>query len=110
MILTEEWARRWREDGISVNAMHPGWADTAGVQRSLPRFRKILKSILRDAESGADTAIWLVAKRPSQPEEELVWFDRAVRTAHVYPHTRTTRETPQSLVAWLEAELGRGPR
>mgnify|MGYP000064480592 FL=1 len=68
------------------------------------------QSILRDAESGADTAIWLVAKRPSQPEEELVWFDRAVRTAHVYPHTRTTRETPQSLVAWLEAELGRGPR
>jgi dehydrogenase/reductase SDR family protein 12 len=90
--------------------MHPGWADTAGVKRSLPRFRKILKSILRDESSGADTAIWLAATRPSQPEEELVWFDRKPRTAHVYPHTRATRETPQSLVAWLDAELAKGPR
>ena len=31
MILTEEWARRWAKDGIVVNAMHPGWADTPGV-------------------------------------------------------------------------------
>jgi len=31
MILTEEWARRWARDGIVVNAMHPGWADTPGV-------------------------------------------------------------------------------
>jgi dehydrogenase/reductase SDR family protein 12 len=110
MVLNQYWRTTYGAIGIDFFVMHPGWADTAGVQRSLPRFRKILKSILRDAESGADTAIWLVAKRPSQPEEELVWFDRAVRTAHVYPHTRTTRETPQSLVAWLEAELGRGPR
>jgi NAD(P)-dependent dehydrogenase (short-subunit alcohol dehydrogenase family) len=30
MILTEEWARRWARDGIVVNALHPGWADTRG--------------------------------------------------------------------------------
>ena len=30
--------------------MHPGWADTDGVKRSMPRFRKILQLILRDAE------------------------------------------------------------
>ena len=28
MILTEEWASQWARDGIVVNAMHPGWADT----------------------------------------------------------------------------------
>jgi dehydrogenase/reductase SDR family protein 12 len=110
MVLNQYWRDTYRSQGIDFFVMHPGWADTAGVKRSLPRFRKILKSILRDEKSGADTAIWLAAKRPSQPEQELVWFDRKVRTAHVYPHTRATRETPQSLVAWLQTELARGPR
>jgi dehydrogenase/reductase SDR family protein 12 len=109
MVLNQYWRDNYRARGIDFFVMHPGWADTAGVQRSLPRFRKILKSILRDAKSGADTAIWLAAQRPPQPEEELVWFDRKVRPAHVYLHTRSTRETPQSLVAWLQAELARGP-
>ena len=71
----------------------------------MPRFRKILQLILRDAESGADTALWLAATRPSQPEQELVWFDRKVRTAHVYPRTQATKDTPQSLVAFLERDL-----
>jgi len=110
MVLNQYWRDIYGSRGIDFFVMHPGWADTAGVKRSLPRFRKILKSILRDEKSGADTAIWLAAKRPSQPEEELVWFDRKVRSAHAYPQTRVTRETPQSLVAWLETELARGPR
>jgi hypothetical protein len=89
--------------------MHPGWADTDGVKRSLPRFRKILRPILRDAASGADTALWLAGTRPTQPEHELVWFDRAIRPAHVYERTRVTKDTPQSLVAYLESELARQP-
>ncbi len=32
MVLTQEWAREWANDGIVVNAMHPGWADTPGVR------------------------------------------------------------------------------
>jgi dehydrogenase/reductase SDR family protein 12 len=79
------------------------------VKRSLPRFRKILKSILRDAASGADTALWLAGTRPSQPEHDLVWFDRAIRPAHVYDRTRVSKDTPQSLVAYLDAELARQP-
>ena len=85
--------------------MHPGWADTDGVKRSLPRFREILKLILSDAASGTDTAIWLALIRPSQEEKELVWFDRKARTAHVYPHTRTSKDTPQSLLAFLDREV-----
>jgi NAD(P)-dependent dehydrogenase (short-subunit alcohol dehydrogenase family) len=38
MILTEEWAEKWEDDGIAVNAMHPGWADTPGVESALPGF------------------------------------------------------------------------
>jgi dehydrogenase/reductase SDR family protein 12 len=64
---------------------------------------------LRDERSGADTAIWLAATRPDQPEQELVWFDRKVRTAHAYERTRVTKDTPASLVAALQAELAKGP-
>lgn len=30
VVLSEEWAKRLRSDGIAVHAMHPGWADTPG--------------------------------------------------------------------------------
>ena len=109
MVLNQHWRDTYGPRGLTFYVMHPGWADTEGVQRSLPRFRKILKSILRDSASGGDTAIWLAATRPPQPEQELVWFDRAVRPAHVYERTRATRDTPQSLVAYLDKELARLP-
>ncbi len=109
MVLNQYWRDKYRAKGFTFYVMHPGWADTDGVKRSLPRFRKILKSILRDSVSGTDTAIWLAATRPAQEEKELVWFDRAPRTAHAYERTRVTKETPQSLVDYLEKELARFP-
>ena len=109
MVLNQYWRDTYGPKGLTFYLMHPGWADTDGVKRSLPRFRKILKSILRDAESGADTALWLAGTRPTQPEHELVWFDRAIRPAHAYERTKLSKETPQSLVAYLEKELDRFP-
>jgi len=110
MVLNRHWRDTYGPLGIDFYVMHPGWSDTAGVQRSLPRFRKILRPILRDERSGADTAIWLAGTRPRQPEQELVWFDRKVRTAHVYERTRATKDTPATLVAFLQRELDKGPR
>ena len=109
IVLNQYWRDTYGSRGIAFYVMHPGWADTDGVKRSLPRFRKILRSILRDAAAGADTALWLAGTRPAQPEHELVWFDRAIRPAHVYDRTRTTKDTPRSLVAYLESELARQP-
>jgi dehydrogenase/reductase SDR family protein 12 len=109
MVLTQFWRAKYGPQGFTFYVMHPGWADTDGVKRSLPRFRRILKSVLRDAKSGADTALWLAATRPTQPENEVVWFDRKVRPAHVYARTRISNDTPESLVAWLDAELARLP-
>ena len=109
MVLNQYWRDTYGSRGIAFYVMHPGWADTDGVKRSLPRFRKILRPILRDAASGADTALWLAGTRPTQPEHELVWFDRAIRPAHVYERTRVTKDTPQSLVAYLKSELARQP-
>jgi dehydrogenase/reductase SDR family protein 12 len=110
MVLNQHWRDAYGSRGIDFYVMHPGWSDTAGVKRSLPRFRKILRPILRDERSGADTAIWLAGTRPKQPEQELVWFDRKVRTAHVYERTRVTKDTPATLVAYLQGELDKGPR
>ena len=108
MVLNQYWRDTYGPKGFTFYVLHPGWADTEGVQRSLPRFREILKSILRDARSGTDTALWLAARRPAQEEKELVWFDRKARTAHVYPHTRTTKDTPKTLVDFLEREMAKG--
>ena len=107
IVLNQYWRDKYGSRGIAFYVMHPGWADTDGVKRSLPRFRKVLKSILRDEASGADTALWLAGTRPAQPEEELVWFDRAIRPAHMYERTKTSKDTPQSLVAYLDSELAR---
>ncbi len=109
MVLNQYWRDRYGPRGFTFYVMHPGWADTGGVQRSMPRFRKILQSVLRNTESAADTALWLAAIRPPQKEQELVWFDRKPRTAHVYARTRITQATPQSLVDFLEIELARIP-
>jgi dehydrogenase/reductase SDR family protein 12 len=109
MVLNQYWRDKYRSKGFTFYVMHPGWSDTDGVKRAMPRFRRILKSVLRDAASGTDTALWLAATRPPQEEKELVWFDRKARTAHVYERTRITKETPDSLVAYLDRELARFP-
>jgi dehydrogenase/reductase SDR family protein 12 len=109
IVLNQYWRDKYGSKGITFYVMHPGWADTEGVKRSLPRFRKILKSVLRDSASGGDTAIWLAAARPAQPEAEAVWFDRKLRPAHVYARTRVSKDTPQSLAEYLEQELAKFP-
>lgn len=84
--------------------MHPGWTDTEGVKTAMPRFRKILRLVLRDGEQGGDTAIWLAAKRP-QADPAGFWFDRKPRSAHAYAATRKTRYTPEDLAAFLDKDI-----
>ncbi|MHA7651380.1 SDR family NAD(P)-dependent oxidoreductase [Mycobacterium sp. ML4] len=77
-------ARRW--SGIGVYSMHPGWADTPGVASSLPGFRRLTGPLLRTAEEGADTAVWLAATKPAPPTG-LFWHDRRPRPVHYLPTT-----------------------
>lgn len=103
VVLSEHWRQQWTAGGRRSYVMHPGWVDTPGVKRSLPRFRAALRAILRDEAAGADTALWLAATRPAQPPGEHVWFDRRARPAHVAARTRLTRDNAESLVAALQA-------
>ena len=105
MSLNQHWREHYGPQGMTFFVMHPGWADTAGVERSLPRFRKLLGSALRDTESAADTAVWLAATRPAQPSPEGIWFDHKLRPAHVYGHTRTTTETAATLADFMQRQL-----
>jgi NAD(P)-dependent dehydrogenase (short-subunit alcohol dehydrogenase family) len=90
VILTELWAERLRGSGISVHSMHPGWADTPGVRTSLPRFRKLMRPLLRDADQGADTVVWLVTAPEPADNSGLFWHDREPRRLHRVPWTRET--------------------
>ena len=93
--LNELWAERLADRNVVCHAVHPGWADTPGVERSLPRFRTIVGPLLRTPEQGADTLVWLAA----DPDEPLAttgrfWLDRRPRPIHRLPATRRS-DTPE---------------
>ncbi|MEH6592081.1 MAG: SDR family NAD(P)-dependent oxidoreductase [Halioglobus sp.] len=88
MVVTEEWAKSWAEDGIVVNAMHPGWADTPGVKSALPEFRKLTQHVLRSSEEGADTIIWLAVASEARRVSGKLFLDRVARPTHILKKTR----------------------
>jgi dehydrogenase/reductase SDR family member 12 len=100
VILTELWAERLRGSGISFHSMHPGWADTPGVQDALPRFRKLMRPLLRDARQAADTIVWLVTASEPAERSGLFWHDREPRPLHRVPWTRETADERERL--WEE--------
>ena len=96
--LNEMWAKE--EPYVEFAAMHPGWADTPGVQESLPLFRTLTKPILRSAEQGADTIAWLAAVRPLPDRSGLFWSDREVRPIHKLPQTKKSDTTSAREALW----------
>lgn len=105
--LTEYWRGQYGQRGIDCYVTHPGWVDTAGVQRSLPSFRKWYRPILRNALSGVDTALWLAATRPQQAQAGI-WFDRALRSTHIFSLTQEG-DSAEALVAALHHALKANP-
>ncbi|WP_374454016.1 SDR family NAD(P)-dependent oxidoreductase [Nocardioides sp.] len=94
-------ADRWASDRITVATMHPGWADTPGVQESLPTFRKVTRPVLRDDAQGADTSVWLAAVEPAPPTGRF-WHDRVERPTSLLPSTRPDAPTQDRAWAWLQ--------
>lgn len=98
-------ADRWSLAGIHASAMHPGWADTPGVQESLPRFRAITRPVLRDDAQGADTSVWLVGTEPAPPTGRF-WHDRRARPIDILPSTRASQDARSTAWAWLTQATG----
>lgn len=106
--LAEEWNARLSGDGVFVHAMHPGWADTPGVARSLPTFRRLVGPLLRTPADGADTLVWLAFDQEPLREGGRFWHDRRPRPTHRLPSTREadTPEERRRLWAWAERTSG----
>jgi dehydrogenase/reductase SDR family member 12 len=96
-------ARRW--PGVGVYSMHPGWADTAGVAAALPGFRALTGPLLRSADEGADTAVWLAAAEPAPPSG-LFWHDRRQRPEHYLFSTRSSDDARDRLWRYCADAVG----
>ncbi|MEQ9362825.1 MAG: SDR family oxidoreductase [Leptospirales bacterium] len=105
LLLTSIWADWWREKGVLVFGMHPGWADTPAVRSALPTFRGIMQLTLRTPEEGADTIVWLCVKPEISPQESgAFFFDRRARPMN---RLEKNRNSPGEVAAlWRQcAEL-----
>ncbi|GAA2133190.1 SDR family NAD(P)-dependent oxidoreductase [Nocardioides bigeumensis] len=99
--------RRWSNKRIRVDATHPGWADTPGLDSSLPAFRRLTRPFLRDAEDGADTTVWLAGADPE--ETGRLWHDRRPRPTHLLPTTRTGDVERELMWEWVIKQTALSP-
>jgi dehydrogenase/reductase SDR family member 12 len=107
--LNEIWGSRVPASEIVFHALHPGWADTPGVEVALPRFRTVLRPLLRSPAQGADTLVWLAAD-DGEPLRSTggFWLDRRRRAIHRLPSTRRsdTPERREALWNWCLEHSG----
>ncbi|MCW0216361.1 MAG: SDR family NAD(P)-dependent oxidoreductase [Pseudonocardia sp.] len=100
VVLAGLWARRLAGTGVTVHALHPGWAATPGLTGSLPGFDSLVGPVLRTPEEGADTAVWLAAAPARAVGTGRFWHDRAPRPVHYVPWTRESAAEQDRL--WAE--------
>lgn len=109
--LNEMWAQRVPAGEVVFHAMHPGWADTPGVEASLPTFRKVVGPLLRTPEQGSDTIVWLGSAAEPARASGGFWLDRQRRSIHKLPTTRRsdTVGRRQALWKWVAEAAGVTP-
>ncbi len=87
-------AQQWTAHGVPSHALHPGWAETPGITDSLPGFSKAIGPILRTADQGADTAVWLLA---AEVAPGRFWHDRRARPTSYLPWTEPSADAARRL-------------
>lgn len=108
VILTEMWAERLEGTGVTVHAMHPGWARTEGVADSLPTFNLVMQPFLRTPEQGVDTIVWLAAAKAPGETTGRFWFDREEAPTHMLEATKETAAERKALWEGLVELTGVG--
>ena len=86
--LVREWARRVPADQVRFLAMHPGWADTPGLDAALSTFARVMRPILRTPAEGIDTAVWLATRPAMALTSGRLYHDRRIRPFDRVPWTR----------------------
>jgi NAD(P)-dependent dehydrogenase (short-subunit alcohol dehydrogenase family) len=102
VVLTRVWASKLRGTSVVAHAMHPGWADTPGIEASLPRFRVVVGPLLRTPEQGADTLVWLAAAPEAVRSTGQLWLDRRPRSFDKVRRTRVS--AAQAAALWRACE------
>lgn len=97
VVLTRLWARRQEGTSVVAHAMHPGWADTPGIEASLPRFHRMIGPLLRTPMQGADTIVWLASAPEVARSSGRLWLDRRPRPFDRLPGTRVSAEDARRL-------------
>jgi dehydrogenase/reductase SDR family protein 12 len=106
--LVREWDRRLGRSGVTVDAMHPGWADTPGLAASLPAFSRLMGPILRTASQGIDTLIWLATAPNPGTRGGQLYLDRVARPFDRVPGTRLSASARRQLWDRVVAAAGVG--
>jgi NAD(P)-dependent dehydrogenase (short-subunit alcohol dehydrogenase family) len=97
MVLTRDWSAQEQRSGVVAHAMHPGWADTPGIEASMPRFRRLVGRLLRTPAQGADTIVWLAAAPEAARSTGRLWLDRRPRKLDRIPGTHVSPEDARRL-------------
>jgi dehydrogenase/reductase SDR family member 12 len=100
VVVAGEWTRHLLETGVTVNTMHPGWADTPGIRTALPGFSRVLGPLLRTPEEGADTIAWLAAAPEAGAQSGLFFLDRRPRSKHRLRRTRILDDAREAARLW----------
>jgi dehydrogenase/reductase SDR family member 12 len=106
VVLNETWPERPEAAGVAFHAMHPGWADTPGIQTALPRFRALMRPLLRTPAEGADTIAWLAGSPDALETNGAFWLDRRHRSTNRLPWTHTSKRTSERLWNWCSERAG----
>lgn len=95
VILTEILAEIY--PNVLFGCCHPGWADTPGVNISMPWFHRLLRHRLRTPEEGADTVLWL-ALSPEVKRSGGFYFDRNEAPVHLLKKTVESESERKNLI------------
>ena len=108
VILNELWADKVPAEQVVFHALHPGWVNTPGITDALPGFSKVLGplGLLRSADKGADTMVWLGVDNKATRCSGKFWHDRRVRAIDLSEKTRKadTPEERAALWSWCETQ------
>lgn len=92
VVMMEQLGRK--HPSIHFSSMHPGWADTPGVETAMPSFHNRMKNKLRTSEEGGDTAVWLAVSQAARKHANGQFFqDRKSVPKHL--PLAWTRSNPQ---------------
>eukprot|EP00164_Ancoracysta_twista_P001202 GFYU01001577.1.p1 GENE.GFYU01001577.1~~GFYU01001577.1.p1 ORF type:complete len:347 (-),score=92.17 GFYU01001577.1:30-1070(-) len=80
VILNEMMAEKFPQ--YTFSCMHPGWAETPGVDSAMPWFAALMRPFLRTPWEGADTIVWL-AETDESYDTGKFWFDREAVETHM---------------------------